>query len=68
MKRPRTKGTKPLYVELPAELFDSLEALRAESGRSRTAEVALALRRHLAYPPPPEEVPPLDGKPRRRKQ
>jgi hypothetical protein len=43
----RTKGRRPLYVELPEELWERLDAIRRRSRRTITAEVSLALEHWL---------------------
>jgi hypothetical protein len=39
-----------LYVEIPQELRDALDARCRETGRKRTRELVLALKRHLETP------------------
>ena len=61
-----TKGTKAYLFELPPDLIDRLAELAAKMGRSRKAELVLAIERHLAFPPappPPPAVIPLDPLP-----
>lgn len=60
-KNRRAKGTIGLYVELPEKLYHELEAFAEARGTSKKAEVAIAVRRHMAYPDPaplPDAAPP----------
>jgi hypothetical protein len=51
-------GKKALYVELPDEIDAELRAYCDRHGLKLADEVRLAIRRHLANPPP-KGVPPL---------
>lgn len=53
-----TKGTKQYLFELDPVLMEKLDALAAEMGRTRKAELVMAIERHLAYPPQKPEPPP----------
>jgi hypothetical protein len=47
-----------VYLELPPDLVARFDALADRMGRTRKAELILAMERHLAYPPkPPEPAP-----------
>lgn len=49
---PSNKRKNPgLYLELAVELLGELDALAESTGRTRTAEIAHAIRRHLDAPP-----------------
>ncbi len=52
-------GKKGLYIELPTDLDEQLRAYCEERGGKIAEEVRLAIRRHLANPPPLAELPPL---------
>jgi hypothetical protein len=52
-------GKKGLYVELPNDLDTALRSYCEQRGLKLADEVRLAIRRHLANPPKPAEVPPL---------
>jgi hypothetical protein len=57
-KKDARPGWRGLYLELPDELDNQLRD-HCRRADSRVAdEVRLAIRRHLAYPPPPQ-TPPL---------
>jgi hypothetical protein len=70
----RTKGTKQLNVELPESLVDEFKQFCEGRGESPTHNVAVAIRRHMANPPPlphtlplPDSPPvPEESKPRKR--
>ncbi len=66
-KKTDRPGWRLLYLEIPDELDDALRARCASVGTRMSDEVRLALRRHLAYPPPPETIPPLDDAPKLRR-
>jgi hypothetical protein len=81
MAKARTRGTVPLYVEVPEEVMLAFLAVVAATGRTKTDEVVDALRRHAAappeviirYPPPcpskvEKDAPPAPKKPRARKK
>lgn len=53
------KGTEQLNVGIDAELMAELREFTQARGEKVRAVVELALRRHMANPPPPVEVPPL---------
>lgn len=55
----RIKGAKQLSVELPADLVDAFKAWTKARGEKIGAAVELALRRHMAFPPPPPAPPPV---------
>lgn len=58
--KPRKKAT--IYAEVAPVLKHDLARAAAGAGRTLTEELELAIRRHLAYPPPAETIPPLpDG-------
>lgn len=44
-------GTRPVYVELPQELAQSLEALAQANRRTLKAEITLAIERHVSANP-----------------
>lgn len=48
-----SKGVTAKYLELPSELAAEAEAFAKSRGESFKAVVEMALRRHLANPPPP---------------
>jgi hypothetical protein len=56
-------------LEIPVELSDQLREHCRRIGASITDEVRLAIRRHLAYPPPTDAPPPMlpDAAPRPRR-
>ena len=47
-----------MYLELPAELLAELRAFAKGRGESVRQVVALAVRRHMTYPPAPPAPPP----------
>jgi hypothetical protein len=61
-------GKVGVYVELPIDLRDRFKAFCKDRGVEFVTQVRMALERHLAYPPPPEEIAPLpDAQPARRR-
>jgi hypothetical protein len=69
-KRP---GKRHLYVEIPETLGEQLDELAKRNRRTITAEVVLALEKHLAgngYPSLPATHPPTtaEGKPNPKKR
>lgn len=44
-------GTRPVYVELPQELAQSLEAMAQANRRTLKAEITLAIERHVSASP-----------------
>jgi hypothetical protein len=63
MPRSPVKGTKGVYLELPERVLDEARAFAKRRGETLKDVVTAALRRHMAYPPPPpappEPPPPL---------
>jgi hypothetical protein len=62
MGRHGTKGTYQLGVEIDADLWAALKQFKESRKESYRQIVEMALRRHLANPPPPPpklELPPL---------
>jgi hypothetical protein len=58
--KPRKKAT--IYAEVDPKLKRDFEAFAQKRGRTLTAELEAAMRRHLAYPPPAQQPPPFpDG-------
>jgi hypothetical protein len=53
------KGKKGKYVEIPDDLDRRFQAFCEGRGVKYTAQVVLAMERHLAYPPPPPVPPAL---------
>ncbi len=58
-KKPTSEreGQKSLFVHMPEALYDALEEFATKRGTNKSDEVRMAVRRHLAYPPP--ELAPL---------
>lgn len=52
-------GKKGLYVELPEELDTAFRSYCEGRGVKIADELRLAIRRHMANPPPISEPPPL---------
>jgi hypothetical protein len=67
MPRRPTKGAKPLYLELPEALLAELQAFAGGRGETVKQVVELAVRRHMAYPPPPPAPPPVEPLPDQRR-
>lgn len=59
MTRRNTKGTKQLAAELLAEVVDEFKEFCRTRGETVRYHLELAMRRHMANPPPPAEPPPL---------
>jgi hypothetical protein len=59
MPRNSTKGTVQLGAELDAKLVEAFKAFVKQRGESVRFHLEMAMRRHLAFPPPPTEPPPL---------
>lgn len=59
--KPRTKVGK--YIELDAEQIDRLQAFAESRGETFAYHVRQAIDRHLAYPPPPPQKPPIPALP-----
>jgi hypothetical protein len=59
MPRQSTEGTKQLGVEVDEGLMAELREFARKRRSTVRAVVEMALRRHLANPPPVPEVPPL---------
>lgn len=57
MARKSTKGTRQLGVEVAETLIEEVRAFAVARGEKLRQVVEEALRRHMAYPPPP--VPPV---------
>jgi hypothetical protein len=57
-KRP-VEGTAQVNAELPVELLDELKRFAASRGETVRAVILMALRRHMANPPPPPVPTPL---------
>jgi hypothetical protein len=62
-----TAEKKMVAFECDAEVLQCLKERCEEKGLKLGAEITLAIRRHLAYPPPDPELPPLPDSPRARK-
>ena len=59
---PRTKGTKQLFVEVTDTLLDEFKAFCDSRNETMRASIEMAMRRHMANPPPPpvpQPLPPL---------
>jgi hypothetical protein len=57
--RKSTKGTKQIGAEVNAELLDEFKAFCAQRGDTLRHHLEMAMRRHLASPPPVVTIPPL---------
>ncbi len=57
MPKNPTKGAKLVSYELPTELVEHLRAFAEGRGERAKDVVVQALRRHMANPPPPPQVP-----------
>lgn len=58
MTRRSTKGTRQLAAELLAEVVDDFKKFCRDRDETVRYHLELALRRHMANPPPPQEPPP----------
>jgi hypothetical protein len=58
-----TKGTKQFNVELSSELIDEFKRFCESRGESASHNAAVALRRHMANPPPQPHTVPLPDSP-----
>ena len=58
-KRRATAGTGQLNLEIELSLLERLRAFVRDRGETLRQAVELALRRHMANPPPKPELPPL---------
>ena len=63
MTRRTTKGTKQLAAELNASVVDEFKGFCKARGESLRYHMELALRRHMANPPPRQEPAPLPPAP-----
>ena len=61
-------GKTAKYVELPEDLAAAFVAFARSRGSDFTEQLTLAMRRHLAYPPPVHEIPPFEDAPKIRKK
>ena len=52
-----TAGTKQLAIEVSAELLDQFRELLKKRRQSARDHIEYMMRRHIANPPPPEDVP-----------
>jgi hypothetical protein len=59
MPKVPTKNTTPFSTELPTDLVEALRAFASQRGEKVKDVVIMALRRHMATPPPPPVVPEL---------
>lgn len=59
MARTNVKGTKQLNRELPAELVDAFSEFCKRHGVKVAAELALAIRRHMEFPPDRSALTPI---------
>jgi hypothetical protein len=62
---PKRPGKRVLYIELPEEFVDRVEALADRNHRTLTGEVTLALENHLAKHEQGEEAT-TPAKPKRK--
>jgi hypothetical protein len=60
-------GKATVYAEVPADLKAAFVAYAEGIGSDLRAELEMAMRRHLAYPPAPAGVPPLPTGRRKKK-
>jgi hypothetical protein len=70
-KRRVTPGTGQLNLEIELALLEALREFVRNRGETQRQAVEMALRRHMANPPPIPELPPLPpvtvpGAPKRR--
>jgi hypothetical protein len=56
MAKPKT-GTAQVNVELPAEFLDEFKQFAEGRGEKIREAIYHAMRRHMAYPPPPPVLP-----------
>jgi len=65
MKRINPADKKQLHIKIPNDLVEALDRRCRQTGRSRTAEAALALAQHLASPIDNEiaDIPKRTGEP-----
>jgi hypothetical protein len=61
-------GKVTTAFDFDVALRDQLFAFAAQRGSTVTHEIHVAIRRHLAHPPPREQDAPLPGTPRPRKR
>lgn len=62
MARTNVKGTKQLNRELPAELVDAFSEFCKRHGVKVAAELALAIRRHMEFPPDRSALTPIPAR------
>jgi len=62
-----TPNTRQLSLEIDAALRDALDGYKDSRGEKLRAVVERALRREMAYPPPPDKPAPLPDSPAKRK-
>lgn len=53
----RTKGSKQFAYEIPAEVVDAFREFARSRGKTVSAELVRALKRHMAFPEPVFEEP-----------
>jgi hypothetical protein len=53
----KTRGTKALLVEVTADLLDAFRAMVKSRKESARDHIEYMMRRHIANPPAPEDVP-----------
>jgi hypothetical protein len=59
MPQKPVEGTGQVNAELPVELLDELKRFAKSRGEKVREVIEQALRRHMAYPPPPVVPPPV---------
>lgn len=64
-----SKGKRPINFELPNDVADALDEFVRSRNERKGDVITLAIRRHMANPPPEPELPPLPpvGTPKKRK-
>ncbi len=55
----RTKGKTTFTVELPTPVIEAFRRFAKSRGETLSFALEVALRRHMAYPPPPPAPPAL---------
>ena len=61
-----TPNTRQLSLEIDAALRDALDGYKDSRGEKLRAVVERALRREMAYPPPPDKPAPLPDSPTKK--
>jgi hypothetical protein len=63
-----TKGKEQLATQVSADVLEAFRAYVRERNETMSAALERAMRREMAYPPPPADVPPLGDSPAARKK